>query len=165
MLSWVELRRLAGDDPLLWVLGTVGLRIGEAADLQVADVRRGRLHVRGQVTIASTGLVVGAPKHGSDREVPAPRFVLDLLPVEGSGAGDWLFGNRSGGPDAYGELAPADVRAAVERARLACCADDLRHTAASLAIAAGADVKAVQPMLGHASAVMTLDLYAGLFDA
>ena len=40
---------------------------------------------------------------------------------------------------------------------------DLRHTAASLAIAAGANVKAVQGMLGHASAAMTLDIYAGLF--
>jgi integrase len=34
----------------------------------------------------------------------------------------------------------------------------LRHTAASLAIAAGANVKAVQLMLGHASAAMTLDI-------
>jgi hypothetical protein len=33
----------------------------------------------------------------------------------------------------------------------------------SLAVAAGADVKAVQQMLGHASAAMTLDVYAGLF--
>lgn len=41
---------------------------------------------------------------------------------------------------------------------------DLRHTAASLAIAAGANVKAVQKMLGHASAAMTLDVYAELFD-
>jgi integrase len=40
---------------------------------------------------------------------------------------------------------------------------DLRHTAASLAVAAGANVKAVQRMLGHASAAMTLDVYAGLF--
>jgi Phage integrase family len=40
---------------------------------------------------------------------------------------------------------------------------DLRHTAASLAVAAGANVKAVQRMLGHASATMTLDVYAGLF--
>jgi len=32
---------------------------------------------------------------------------------------------------------------------------ELRHTAASLAIAAGANVKAVQLMLGHASAAMT----------
>jgi len=40
---------------------------------------------------------------------------------------------------------------------------DLRHTAASLAIAAGADVKVVQQMLGHASAAMTLDQYGHLF--
>jgi integrase len=39
----------------------------------------------------------------------------------------------------------------------------LRHTAASLAVSAGANVKAVQQMLGHASAAMTLDVYAGLF--
>lgn len=41
---------------------------------------------------------------------------------------------------------------------------DLRHTAASLAVQAGANVKAVQRMLGHASATMTLDVYAGLFS-
>ena len=41
---------------------------------------------------------------------------------------------------------------------------DLRHTAASLAISAGANVKAVQRMLGHASAAMTLDRYADLFE-
>ena len=40
---------------------------------------------------------------------------------------------------------------------------ELRHTAASLAVAAGANVKSVQQMLGHASAAMTLDVYAGLF--
>ncbi|MGP9747424.1 tyrosine-type recombinase/integrase [Brachybacterium sp. AOP29-B2-41] len=42
---------------------------------------------------------------------------------------------------------------------------DLRHTAASLAVSAGANVKAVQQMLGHKSAAMTLDRYAGLFDS
>jgi len=31
-------------------------------------------------------------------------------------------------------------------------------------VSAGANVKAVQRMLGHESAVMTLDVYAGLFD-
>jgi len=41
---------------------------------------------------------------------------------------------------------------------------ELRHAAASLAVAAGANVKAVQRMLGHASAAMTLDVYSGLFD-
>jgi len=40
---------------------------------------------------------------------------------------------------------------------------DLRHTAASLAISAGANVKGVQLMLGHKSAALTLDTYADLF--
>jgi integrase len=39
----------------------------------------------------------------------------------------------------------------------------LRHTAASLAIASGANVKVVQSMLGHKSATLTLDLYGHLF--
>ncbi|MCU1638466.1 MAG: putative integrase [Microbacteriaceae bacterium] len=40
----------------------------------------------------------------------------------------------------------------------------LRHTAASMAISAGANPKAVQRMHGHASAAMTLDTYADLFE-
>ena len=40
---------------------------------------------------------------------------------------------------------------------------ELGHTAASLAIASGADVKVVQQMLGHKSATMTLDQYGHLF--
>ena len=39
---------------------------------------------------------------------------------------------------------------------------DLRHTCASLAIAAGADIKVLQRMLGHASAALTLDRYGHL---
>ena len=42
---------------------------------------------------------------------------------------------------------------------------EMRHTAASLAISAGANVKAVQRMLGHASAAVTLDVYSDLFDS
>jgi integrase len=41
---------------------------------------------------------------------------------------------------------------------------DLRDTAASLAISTGASIKAVQRMLGHASAAMTLDVYGSLFE-
>ena len=40
----------------------------------------------------------------------------------------------------------------------------LRHAAAHLAIAAGADVKVVQQMLGHGSATMTLATYGHLFE-
>jgi site-specific recombinase XerC len=57
-------------------------------------------------------------------------------------------------------LKPAWQRAGIARLTF----HGLRHTAASLAISAGASPKAVQKMPGHASAAMTLDVYAGLFD-
>ncbi|MDQ1646129.1 MAG: hypothetical protein QOJ50_2313 [Cryptosporangiaceae bacterium] len=41
---------------------------------------------------------------------------------------------------------------------------ELRDTAASLAVAEGANVKAVQRIIGHASAAMTLNVYADLFE-
>jgi integrase len=40
----------------------------------------------------------------------------------------------------------------------------LRHTTASLAISAGANVKVVQRLLGHAPAAMTLDRYGHLLS-
>ena len=43
-------------------------------------------------------------------------------------------------------------------------AHDLLHTASSLAVSAGANVKAIQRMMGHKSAAMTLDVYADLFS-
>ena len=41
---------------------------------------------------------------------------------------------------------------------------DLRYTTASLLIAADADVKAVQGILGHSTATMTMDLYGHVFS-
>jgi site-specific recombinase XerD len=41
--------------------------------------------------------------------------------------------------------------------------DALRHAAASLAIASGANIKVVQQMLGHKSTTLTLDLCGHLF--
>lgn len=42
---------------------------------------------------------------------------------------------------------------------------DLRHSCAALAVSAGANVLALQRMLGHTSAKVTLDVYAELFDS
>jgi hypothetical protein len=59
-----------------------------------------------------------------------------------------------------GIFKPAAVRAGLpHRLRF----HDLRHTCASLLIAQGASVKAVQAQLGHASATVTLDRYGHLF--
>ena len=41
---------------------------------------------------------------------------------------------------------------------------DLRHTAATVAIASGADIKSVQDLLGHATASFTLNVYAHTSD-
>jgi integrase len=56
-------------------------------------------------------------------------------------------------------FAPAVVRAKLTPLRV----HDLRHTAGSLSIYAGASVKSVQSQLGHASATMTLDRYSHLW--
>lgn len=40
----------------------------------------------------------------------------------------------------------------------------LRHTSASLAVSAGANVEAVEKMLRHAPAAMPLDVFADLFE-
>lgn len=42
---------------------------------------------------------------------------------------------------------------------------DLRHSAASIALARGANVKEVQQILGHASATVTLDTYSHVFPS
>jgi hypothetical protein len=54
---------------------------------------------------------------------------------------------------------------APRRCRKACGSIDLRHTCASLLIAQGASVKAVQAQLGHATASITLDTYGHLFPS
>ena len=41
---------------------------------------------------------------------------------------------------------------------------DLRHGAATLALAAGVDIKVVQEMLGHSSSTITRDTYTSVFD-
>lgn len=74
--------------------------------------------------------------------------------------GDHYFGRPRSSEYPRSWFKAALVAAGLERMTI----HDLRHTAASLAISSGADVKAVQRMLGHASAAMTLGVYADLFD-
>lgn len=167
-LTWFELRDLAeaaGDSgPLVWLLGTTGLRLGEVIGLQVGDVGPRRIRVRRSVSTTSRGLVEGPPKSGKPRDVPVPPFVAKMLPVDARESGEWLFVGPRGG-----RLDPHNWRrrvfqTAAERAGLAPLHPHaLRHTAASLAIRSGADVLAVQAMLGHASLVTT-QIYSHLHD-
>jgi integrase len=151
-------------------LAYTGVRFGEMAALRVRrlDLRRHRAVIAESVTpVQGMGLVWGTPKTHQRREVPIPRFLASELAdqVRGSSPDDLVFpGIRNGQPLRVSTFRTAFTAAACEIGVPDLYPHQLRHTAASLAIAAGADVKVVQQMLGHASATMTLDTYGHLFD-
>lgn len=160
---------------LVLMLGVGGMRWGEAAALRVSDIdflrRRIRLH-RNAVKVGGR-FEVGSLKGNRNRTVVLPGFVIDALALTATGKdrGDLMWPSASGGYLAPPSSTGSWLSGAVERCRRAdesferVTAHDLRHTAASLAISAGANPKVVQRMLGHASAAMTLDVYADLFDS
>ena len=177
-LSHDQVRTLAsecgGDADLIAFLAYTGLRWGEMAALRVRsiDFERSRVQVDESLTEVSGRLVRGTPKTHERRSVPLPLSLLFPLRARASGRGreDPLFATLSGlelrGNNFRKRVyIPALARAqATDRSMATVTLHDLRHTAASLAISAGANVKAVQRLLGHASAAMTLDVYADLFD-
>lgn len=179
-LSAVQVRALADQCRtaekrlLVLLLCYTGLRWGEATGLRVGDLDmlRRRVEVSRTVAKISGEWVVSSPKSGTGRSVAFPKQLVVLLArqCEGRGRGDYLFGD--GGveplsrPSHEGWLHGAVARCQeADRSFPWVTPHDLRHTAASLAIQAGASAKAVQRMLGHASAAMTLDVYSGLFES
>lgn len=174
-LSHEEVERLAiacGEHAtLVYVAAYTGLRWGELTALRVRDVDalRRRLAVNQNAVRVGADIHVGSPKTHELRSVPYPEFLE--LPIaklcEGKPRDALLFG---GGldylqrPRASGKSRSWFVTALDDAGLERMTVHDLRHTAASLAISSGANVKAVQRMLGHASAAMTLDVYADLFD-
>lgn len=135
------------------------------------DMLRRRVNVSRSVT-ESGGLVWSTPKTWERRSVPFPATLADELAalMAGKRRDALVFTDLRGGV-----LRNSNYRARVFGPAVQECqrADDtfpditphdLRHSAASLAVSAGANVKAVQRMLGHAKASMTLDVYTDLFD-
>lgn len=159
-----------GYDTLVLTLAYCGLRWGELSGLRVKDLDldRARLRVE-QTVVADKGYQrIEAPKNYEHRSIPIPAFLVSMLRAQASG-------RRPDDPVFYGSRTKTWLRNHTFRngwfddAASALGLDgltphELRHTAASLAVSAGANVKAVQRMLGHASASVTLDVYADLFD-
>lgn len=171
-LTWDQIELLANESgrhaPLVWLYATSGLRLGEAIGIRVGDVNlaTGRIRIATSVVDTSKGRQVGAPKGGKRRDVAVPRFVLDMLPLEGRPADAWLFTGEHGGrldPPSWRRQSfqPAAVRAGLGHL----VPHEMRHTAAALAIQAGADVYAVQRMMGHAKPSITLDVYGKLWES
>ena len=160
------------DRVLTMFLGWTGARFGEAAALERrdVDVLRRRVRIERAVAEVRGRTIVGAPKTHQARTVAMPAFLADAL---GAYMRDLpkaeravLFSDHVGGhlrvttwkrrvfdpAAARAELTPPPLRV-----------HDLRHSAASLAIASGASIKVVQTQLGHRSATLTLDRYGHLF--
>jgi integrase len=151
------------------VLAFCGLRFGELAALRVrrVDLLRRRIEVAESVTEVGGRAVFGTPKTHQRRSVPVPRSLLDALAEQlaGRAPDDYVFPAEKGGVLGLRNWRRKVFGPATRAAGLSgVTPHDLRHTAASLSVSAGANVKAVQRLLGHASAAMTLDVYSGLFD-
>lgn len=161
------------DGVVVKFLAYTGLRWGEMAALRIQDfdMLRRRVNVSRSVT-ESGGLVWNTPKSHERRSVPFPAAITDELSglMVGRGRDDLVFTDLRGGVLRNSNWRSRIFVPAVKERQKAdgsfptITPHDLRHTAASLAVSAGANVKAVQRMLGHAKASMTLDVYADLFD-
>ncbi|WP_404433907.1 site-specific integrase [Microbacterium lacus] len=157
---------------MVLTLAYTGLRWGEATGLRVRSVNRlrRRFVIEENAVMIAYEIHVGTPKTHEKRSVPYPQRLASMIEqaCAGKGPEGLLFGdgvNHMRNSGSQGWFANAVKRAqAVDPSIPRLTPHDLRHTAASLAISSGANVKAVQRMLGHASAAMTLDTYADLFD-
>jgi integrase len=163
-----QLAEAAGRDRLVILfLAYTGVRYGEMAALRVRHLNllRRRALISEAVADVNGHAVFGTPKTHQRRQVPIPRFLVDQLAthVAGKAPDDFVFPAEQGGVLHLRNFRRKSWNPAVRAAGLdGLTPHALRHTAASLAIASGANVKVVQTMLGHQSATMTLDLYGHL---
>jgi integrase len=171
-LTHAEVDRLATGcgrySTLIYVLAYCGLRWGEVAALQVGDLdlMRRRITVHRAMAEVAGKAIVGTPKDHEQRDVPVPAFLVDELAqlVAGRAQDALVFPAPGGGFLRNGNFRRNVFNSAAERAGVHdVTPHGLRHTAASLAIAAGATVVVVQRMLGHSSPTVTLDVYSHLF--
>ena len=180
-----------GDATLVRVLAYTGLRFGEAAALEVRDFQPPRLYATRGISEVAGKLHEDTLKTHEQRHVQLPLGIVPEVEAlcRGRAQDARIFPAPRGGTLRINtwrrrQWTPAleAAQAEVEKVRQAEALEaddgepttrplptltphDLRHTAASLSVQAGAHVKAVQKLLGHKSATTTLDRYADLFDS
>ncbi|MCI1914613.1 MAG: site-specific integrase [Bifidobacteriaceae bacterium] len=150
-----------------------GLRWGELSALRVENVlvEKRRLRIVENLTVSDAGRDTVTPKSDKYRDVPVALIALNALvkQCERKAPGDLVFTDPSGKPlrpQSVGPSAKGWYKHALKEAGLPLLPPhDLRHTAASIAVSSGANVKQIQLMFGHESAAMTLDTYADLFNS
>lgn len=152
------------------VLGLCGLRWGELVGLQVKDlnVSAGTLTIRRSLVEINGKLEESTTKSHRWRIVHLP----EILRIA---CHRWVFDKNQDDPLFHTQegtflrntnftrrvFIPALKAAEVKKIRI----HDLRHTAASIAISAGATPNMVKEMLGHSDVQLTMRVYAHIFEA
>lgn len=161
-------------------LALAGLRRGEVAGLQWQDVDldKGQLRVRQQLVVVGHQVEVGEPKTQNSRRAVAldPTTVAELRSWKAQQAAERLswgsayqntgyaFTAEDGSPLHPERITKTFLRLQakvdVPRIRL----HELRHTSASLLLAAGVAMKTVSSRLGHSSISITADTYSHVLE-
>jgi integrase len=147
-----------------------GCRWGESVALRRSSVSKDgrRVRIKEAATEVGGRLEFGTPKTHEVRTVLLPKFVAARLAehIEDLPKDALVFTTKTGGPLRGSNHRRSVWVPACEASKMPATLlfHDLRDTAASLMISAGASIKAIQRQLGHSSASMTLDVYGSLFE-
>ncbi|MBI3865904.1 MAG: site-specific integrase, partial [Planctomycetia bacterium] len=155
----------------LYVLAlTGGMRQGELFALKRDDIdlEGGTVTVRRTLVHQKGGFVENAPKSKAGRRtVTLPEIAVDALRdhyrrlmAEGHAGAEYVFCNERGGPLWRSNVRRQSLRLILERAGLPGIRfHDLRHSSATLLLAAGENIKVVSERLGHGDVRITLAAY------
>lgn len=157
-----------------------GLREGECLGLSwgQVDFQRGRITISQQLQkerVKGRGYYISSStKSGKPRTIEPPPIAFEYLRAERvkqlenrmragnawSNPDNLVFTDETGKHYGRQTFYSRFKKIAASIGRPDARVHDLRHTAATVAIASGADIKSVQDMLGHATASFTLNVYA-----
>lgn len=139
---------------VIYIAAYMGLLWSETATLRPGgvDLEAGRVRIRAEVS-----------KNGRERSVGDPRYMYErfrALTLK-TGSDGLLIPDLTEPKNQESWFLTVRRKAGLNEGFVF---HNLRHSAASFAVSAGASVKAVQNMLGQSSAAITLDVYSDLFD-
>ena len=153
----------------------LGIRHGELLGLRLEDVAGDTLSIRRQ---RYKGKTVPLKRDSSRRVLTLPALAADALRAHLEARAHhawlmasawkeqgWLFTGARGGPLGATKLNDHWREATKTSGLPPIRFHDLRHTAASVLLACGVPLKAIQGMLGHASMSTTANTYAHLLPA
>lgn len=158
--------------PLFTLWLATGLRRGEifGLDPSCIDTVGNRIHVRQQLT--DRGNIVSYTKNKKPRTIDVAPEIIDVVvqhmqsTAHAEGAQRVVFPSRSGKPVHFSDWGRDVLKPLVTSlGRPKMGTHDFRHTFASHALSQGVNIKALQEILGHQDAALTLNRYSHLIPS